>query len=296
MDMKFNKFSYPGENLTLTPKTRKDATGKFIELENGFVHYQLEGPDDGEVVVLVHGFSVPFYIWDPTFEMLLEKGYRVLRYDLFGRGYSDRPNKKNDKSLFDDQLSQLLEKIAITLPINLFGLSMGGAVAGYYTAQHSEKVKRLILVDPVGVKSPLSTLAKVVHLPLVGEIGMMLLSDKTVEKSIAADFFKAEYVAEFVERYRVQMKYKGFRRSLLSSLRSGMLSGIKESYEKIGTLDLPVLLVWGEKDITVPIIFSKKIRSLIPQIEYHPIADSGHLPHYEKREEVNEIFLNFLGK
>jgi pimeloyl-ACP methyl ester carboxylesterase len=54
--------------------------------------------------VLIPGFSVPYVIWDPTFEDLVEKGFRVLRYDLFGRGYSDRPDAIYDLELFDRQL------------------------------------------------------------------------------------------------------------------------------------------------------------------------------------------------
>jgi pimeloyl-ACP methyl ester carboxylesterase len=51
-------------------------------LSNGVVHYELTGSEDAPVVVLVHGFSVPCYVWDPTFEALTEAGFRVLRYDL----------------------------------------------------------------------------------------------------------------------------------------------------------------------------------------------------------------------
>jgi len=45
----------------------------------------------GPAVALVHGFSVPYYVWDPTAPELARAGFRVLRYDLYGRGYSDRP-------------------------------------------------------------------------------------------------------------------------------------------------------------------------------------------------------------
>ena len=75
------------EDSELTDKEREKYPGKFIELSSGVTHYDIEGDEDGEVIVLVHGFSVPMFCWDPTFEMLVKEGYRVLRYDLFGRGY-----------------------------------------------------------------------------------------------------------------------------------------------------------------------------------------------------------------
>ena len=81
-----------GETKRLTPEVRTGLPGNFIQLSDGVVHYELAGPEDAPVVVLVHGFSVPFFIWDPTFEGLSEAGFRVLRYDLYGRGFSDRPH------------------------------------------------------------------------------------------------------------------------------------------------------------------------------------------------------------
>ena len=80
------------------------------------VHYELEGPADGQPVVLVHGFSVPYYIWDPTFPALAAAGLRVLRYDLFGRGYSDRPDLPYTMELFVRQLKDLLEALQVNKP------------------------------------------------------------------------------------------------------------------------------------------------------------------------------------
>ena len=63
-----------------------------MRLSDGFTHYELGGPPTGHLVVLAAGFSVPYYIWDPTFSALTEAGVRVLRYDYYGRGFSDRPD------------------------------------------------------------------------------------------------------------------------------------------------------------------------------------------------------------
>ena len=98
-------FPYLGETEELNEATRASAPGSFVQLSDGCTHYELGnsllpagapfGDNKGKgvraPVVLVHGFSVPYFIWDPTFEFLTKSGFRVLRYDLFGRGYSDRP-------------------------------------------------------------------------------------------------------------------------------------------------------------------------------------------------------------
>ncbi|MEO6631178.1 MAG: hypothetical protein ABIN13_05630, partial [Mucilaginibacter sp.] len=54
------------EKKALTDEDRKGTTGQYIKLSLGVTHYQIDGPDTGQVVILVHGFSVPYFIWDGT--------------------------------------------------------------------------------------------------------------------------------------------------------------------------------------------------------------------------------------
>src|ERR1700722_14337737 len=96
------------ERADLTDEARQGVDGNFIRLGDGIVHYQIAGPPSARTIVLVHGFSVPYFIWDPTFDALVASGLRVLRYDLYGRGWSDRPEVSYDADLFDRQLAELL--------------------------------------------------------------------------------------------------------------------------------------------------------------------------------------------
>ena len=82
------------ESKELTETVRQSLPGKFIEISGGQVHYELEGPESGRKVILVPGFTVPLFVWDHTFRTLVNAGFRVLRYDLFGYGFSYRPNVK----------------------------------------------------------------------------------------------------------------------------------------------------------------------------------------------------------
>ena len=146
------KYEFPmrGETKELTPEVRAGLAGEFVQLPDGVVHYELGGPEDGPVVALVHGFSVPYFIWDPTFEALVQAGYRVLRYDLFGRGYSDRPHLRNDKELFNRQLADLLDVLGIKKCLGVIGLSMGGVISANFCVQNPDRVEKLILIDPAG--------------------------------------------------------------------------------------------------------------------------------------------------
>src|ERR1043166_1433761 len=80
------------EHVQLTDEVRRFVPGSFARLADGITHYEFAGPPDAAIVVLIHGFSIPDYLLDPPFPALVSSGFRVLRYDLFGRGYSDRPD------------------------------------------------------------------------------------------------------------------------------------------------------------------------------------------------------------
>src|SRR4029453_11854357 len=101
------------------------ARGEFVRVRDGYTHFEVGGPPDGPVVVLAAGISVPYYIWDPTFTALVEAGFRVLRYDYYGRGYSDRPDIAYTQDAYLRQLTELLDVLKLVEPVNLMGLSFG---------------------------------------------------------------------------------------------------------------------------------------------------------------------------
>ena len=90
------------------------------------------------------------------------------------------------------------------------------------------------------------------------------------------------------------MQYKGFQRAILSTIRNGMLESFIHVYEALGKMDKPVLLFWGRNDNTVPFEHSQVLRAAVPHLQFHVIADCGHIPHYEKPDVVNPILLEFL--
>ena len=283
------------ESKQLNSQTRQQADGSFIELPDGVVHYELSNPDKEQAVVLVHGFSVPYFIFDPTFKFLTQSGFRTLRYDLFGRGFSDRPHKRYNIDLFIDQLHDLLDALRFTHPVNLIGLSMGGPITGTFTARFPERVKSLTLIDPAGARSvSLTPMVKAMKIPGVAEAVFGLIGSEILLKSAAKDFFDPELIGMFLDKYKVQMQYKGFNRAILSSIRNDMLGSFVEAYKSVNESKIPVLLFWGRNDRTVPFEHSADLRAMLPNVEFHVIEDCSHIPHYEKPDEVNPILLEFL--
>jgi pimeloyl-ACP methyl ester carboxylesterase len=147
-------FEYRGESQTLNATTRSSLPGQFVELPDGFVHYELAGLSGGETVVLVPGISVPYFAWEPTFTALVAANLCVLRYDLYGRGYSDRPDVVYDLDLFDRQLEHLVAALGLTGMITPIGLSMGGAIAVTCRcdiADSSKQYSQRFALCPVGI-------------------------------------------------------------------------------------------------------------------------------------------------
>ena len=286
---------YLGETKTLNVITRTQLPGDFIQLRDGVTHFELKGPKDASTVVLVHGFSVPAYIWDPTFEALSGAGLRVLRYDLFGRGTSDRPNTEYGPDLFDNQLLDLLGALGIDKPVDLIGLSMGGPIVTTFSDRHPELVRKLVLIDPVGARPfTISPLQKYFTLFGVGELLLGWFGKKILLKDMKQDFYKPKNIVKFLAKYKDQMTYRGFKWALLSTYRAGMIGDFSSTYQRVGNQERPKLLIWGREDPTLPVAHSQDILDAMPKTILHIIESAGHIPHYEQPEIVNPLLLNFL--
>ncbi len=289
-----------GERQRLGRENRAHLPGTLAQLSDGKTYYETDGPAKGTPVVLIHGFSMSSFIWDPTFAALAAAGFRVIRYDLYGRGWSDRPETRYDKALFVRQLAELLDALKIT-QASLVSLSMGGVVAAEFAFRFPKRVQRLSFVDPAGFDLGLPPAVKAVFWPGIGELllGVMgRMGRQTLLESMLADFYQPtpEAVASFSQRYFEQMKYRGFKRALLSSLRSGMLDEDLQLYERVGVGGKPVQLIWGEHDETVPFRHAQTFLALVPQAEFYPIPETKHIPHFDRPEVVNPLLVEFLGR
>lgn len=288
-------FSFRSETKELNDATRRLTGGSFVQLSDGVTHYELSNITREQTVVLVHGFSVPYFIFDPTFHFLTQNGFRVLRYDLFGRGFSDRPDTDYNIDLFVRQLADLLDALRLTHPVTLIGLSMGGPITAAFTSRYPQRVAKLVLIDPAGARPVvLSKLLQVATKPVIGETLLALVGNGNLVKHVASDFFDKELVEHFQQRYKVQMQFKGFRRAILSTIRNNMLASFIDTYRKVGHLNIPVMMIWGRQDTTVPLKHSEDLCAAIPTIEFHVIEDCSHIPQYEKPERTNALLLEFL--
>ena len=78
------------KRLTMNDRVRGDAPGKFVKLRRGVTHYRQFGPEKGPLVACIQGLT-PSFVFEGIAEAYVKNGYRVLAYDQYGRGFSDRP-------------------------------------------------------------------------------------------------------------------------------------------------------------------------------------------------------------
>jgi len=289
-------FFFDRESMRLDEQTRALLPGNFVKLSDGYTHYELAGRDNGSIVVLIHGFSASSFVWDHTCPALIEAGFRVLRYDLYGRGYSDRPRVSYDDSLYDRQLLELLSALSVDSPVDLVGLSMGGAIAIIFSARHPELVKKLVLVDPAGYPVHIPLVGRIVRIPIVGDYLIQVLGNRVMVKEGRNSFHDDDKFDQFIQGFKAQMIYRGYKRAILSTLRNFNLSDQRQSYGTVGQQGRPVLLFWGRNDRIIPFENSDMIRDAIPETVFHAIDNCGHIANFEKPEIVNPILVDFLSE
>jgi pimeloyl-ACP methyl ester carboxylesterase len=274
---------------------RAALPGSFARLSRGYVHYELLGPEGGAPVVLVPGLSVPYSTWERNAASLASAGYRVLRYEHYGRGYSDRPSCAYDLELFVEQLAELLRALGLDGGAALIGLSMGGPVVAAAANRLRGLVRAVVLVDPLFRIPEPNFASRLLRAPLLGDAVMALRGGRILAEGQRGDFYEEASFEAFIPSYLPQLRYRGIAQAVLSTMRSMPSWPLRRCYEELGRSGPPVLLLWGREDRTLAFEQSGELMGLLPRARFRGIEGAGHVPHWERPAEVNEAILEFLG-
>ena len=268
--------------------------GSYAQLSNGKVRYELAGPESAELVVLVHGLIGHMHVWDYQFKFLLEKGYRVLRFDLYGRGFSERVKGEHGGELFMAQLTDLIKYLNIDRKFHLVGLSMGGAISTRFASHHPEKLKSIFLVDCYGIPTPNDPGIKVVQPKLIGEALIGTFGGAILRRAPIKGVYDKKKHAGFAKWFSAPLVIKGSKRALLSTLRNFMLENHVPHYERLNHLNVPKLILWGKEDAVLPFEYGKKIHALMPNARFEFFEKCGHVPQFEEPEKFNDLTYQWL--
>lgn len=271
----------------------KEQNYQYVELSKGKTCYEVVGDTSKPFVVLVHGLSSPMCIWDKNVDELSQYCC-VVRYDLYGRGYSDRPDVCNDINLFVFQLDELIQTLSLPLPVHLIGLSMGGAIVAEYTVRYPEKVDKIGLIAPAGLLKRTIGM-KLMSFPVIGKLLYETIGKEALIRGVL------ETIGDSVEDkirmrqvYEEQMKIPGYRESIISTMKYGPICDMEDTYIKLGKQQREGYLIWGEDDNVVPFALSKRMLEYVPWFTLYAIKGGSHAVNYQKANEVNPILCSFF--
>jgi pimeloyl-ACP methyl ester carboxylesterase len=269
---------------------RDTASGQFAQLSQGITHYEWFGPKRGPIVVCIHGLTTPSIVWGSLSKGLALMGCRVLTYDLYGHGYSDRPRGKQNEAFFTQQLNDLLRHEDITGTISIVGYSMGGAIASAFAATQPERIGQLILLAPAGMEIVSGKLVKfIVGTPIIGDWLMLAFYPNKLRKGIQAERKLRTHVPRISDQQERELRNRGFVPAVLSSLRGLLNKSQQEQHNAIHHAGLPVLAIWGRDDAVIPLTAADTLTSWSPSTVQVIVDDAGHGLPYTHATQVLEI-------
>ncbi len=271
----------------MNAQARRAAPGKFVELSQGVTHYRWLGADQGPVAVCVHGLTTPTFVWDPIARGLGALGYRVLVYDLYGRGFSDRPRGAQDAAFFNTQLEDLLTALDVGDDLIMLGYSMGGAIVTGFAALHPKRLRRMILIAPAGMGHDLGPVVRlVVNYGRFGDWLMLAFYGRSLRRSTEGERCLETAIEGVVDLQQNELKYRGFRAAVLSSIRGILGETQEKEHREICAKALPVLAIWGRDDDVIPLAGKDKLSAWNPDAHHAVIEGVGHCLAYTHPDEV----------
>lgn len=268
---------------------------RLLAVDGHLVHVEELGPADGEPVVLVHGFGSSGYTWRLVAPRLADAGYRVVMPDLYGFGWSDRPEEPFDYTPTGQavMVRRLMDRLGIERA-HLVGHSFGGGVALKTWEAAPGRVLSLSLVAttlPTISRAPNADLPLYRPLAYVG-VRLLGLTRWFVRAALERSVFDPAFVTrEMVDAYRARLGLVGPAGRYDSLTRPIPRERLEISLSQV---EAPVLLVWGEDDRLIPIKHGRRAAPLFPDATLVVYPETGHLVMEERPETLTRRLLQFL--
>ena len=242
------------------------------------IHYFAGGK--GEPLVLVHGLgssALDFVFLMPG----LAREHRVLALDLLGYGASDRPDVDYSVTLETGILRQFLDARGLSR-VDLAGLSMGGWIALDFTAQSPERVRRLVLLDSAGMKFTPTFDLRLLSPHTMAEM-------QTLERVLSPHPVRAP--AFIMRDFLRQLRQEDW---VIQRTVANMITGREFMDGKLGSVTMPVLIVWGKQDVLTPPSIADELHREMPQSVLVLLDGCGHIAPLECHDRVLAEMQRFL--
>ena len=170
------------------------------------------------------------------------------------------------------------------------GVSMGGVVTGNFALTYPERVDTLTLINAAGMMPEPKGVSRILSWPGIAETRLHFFGTDLAVNGLQDDLYAMTPPGQYVEKVRKQLKFKGFNQALLSTLRSGILYHMAPMYNALGKTRCSIRLIWGLEDQVVPFDSCETLQKFLPLARFFPVEKAGHLPQYERPDQVLKIF------
>ena len=234
-------------------------------------------------MVLIHALFLNSDCWREQL-LVFESKFNILRYDLRGHGRTTKPKKRFTIRNYVDDLYALLTHLNWTQDLYLVGHSLGGIIALAYGVLYPAPIKKMVVADSF------CYISQEAITDVLGRINSNKLENFAKGISIRGlspfNEETAEFVANLVTNH---MTKKDLLRATAASAGFNICENLK-------SLNIPVLVLVGKKDITTPVWASEMIHEWLPQSELVIMPDAGHLTIFDHPKEFNDLVLSFWEK
>lgn len=282
----------------LTPlRERLDPTDlpgaqHFVRVGQYTLHYTDEGPADGPVALLIHGFAAWAFAWRAQRAALTEAGWRVITIDLLGYGASSRPAAAVYST--HDQAEAILAALdALGIEsVDLIGHSFGGRVALQIALLAPQRVRTLTAICPEAFTQGRPPIAGAASLPVVGlALSYYVLAPALVGVGLRSLTIQHDWLTdEAIAGYAAPLYVRGSATAQVWQARSPK-DGALPVPANLAAIQAPTLLLWGDGDTVFPVEEGRRLERTLPDARLIVYERTGHLPYEERAAEVSAAII-----
>ena len=271
---------------------RQGSEYEFAKLSQGITAYKDIGNKDDPAIIVIHGATLPSEGFIGFCSGLNAKGYRVICYDQYGRGYSDRPVTNYNMQLYTEQLRELLDFLDIRDAI-LYGSSMGAPIAINFSNNYSERILAIGLQVPLVHSN--SKVLGLIKVPVVGNLFLRTFGIPFAKNRAEQWAHENEGQEEFINRYITQLSLPGTEYSLLSSIRNIANKDFLPDYKIFSELNIPIHIAYASDDDEIDPKTVNDVLKLIPDADTF-VFTGGHGGGGVIVNKLIDLFSDFLSK
>jgi pimeloyl-ACP methyl ester carboxylesterase len=269
-----------------------------VEVEGRTINYVDVGEGDETPVLLVHGLAGQWQNWLENIPRIAQER-RVLALDLPGHGLSDLPREKISIQGYGRTVDGFLEALGVER-VAVVGNSMGGFVSSELTIQFPQRVERLVLVSAAGIsnasfyRAPALTIGRVASaLTAVTAARHRSLAARPITRHLAIAL-----VARHPSRLKADLVWEGLMKGAgKESFQDALRANLEYDFrDRIPDIEVPTLVVWGEKDSVISVQDADEFERLIDDARKVVMEDTGHVPMIERPSAFNDLLMKFLSE